>query len=475
MMGFNPVCRLRAGGIPLVLMVLSWFVCMRPAMAEDTLSFGKFGTVHLYKNSDHPRHVVLFVSGDGGWNLGVIDMARALAGTDSLVVGIDITRYLKQLAAGNDKCSYPAADFEMLSQYLQKKYNFANYVLPVLVGYSSGATLVYAVQVQGPPNTFRGAISLGFCPDLPLDRPMCPGRGDLQSGPGPKGKGVSFLPAKGMPAPWVAFQGQADQVCDPGVVDKFVSQTGNASVVRLPKVGHGFSVQKNWIPQFVETFTKLVVTPDDALHQVADDLADLPLIEAPVPHDNDTVAVVVTGDGGWASIDRDLAAALNARGMSVVGLDSLHYFWKRRAPKEMGRDMTRIINHYLTAWHKQKLLLIGYSRGADVLPFMVTRLPKDVVARVSLLALLGVEHTIDFEIRVSDWLPGSTAPTENQVASEVKRLADLKLICIYGEDDTDTICPELHMPGFKVVKMPGGHHFGGDYKKLAEIILSQMR
>jgi type IV secretory pathway VirJ component len=59
-------------------------------VAGETLSFGRFGSVALYRATDHPRHVVLFVSGDGGWNQGVVDMARALSSLDALVLGIDI-------------------------------------------------------------------------------------------------------------------------------------------------------------------------------------------------------------------------------------------------------------------------------------------------------------------------------------------------------------------------------------------------
>ncbi len=122
---------------------------------ESTDSFGPFGHLHIYKAVEQPKHVVLFISGDGGWNLGVIDMARSLAGPDSMVVGIDITHYIKQLNASSEKCDYPAAHFEALSQYLQKKYKFTQYTLPVLVGYSSGATLVYATLAQSPPQYLR--------------------------------------------------------------------------------------------------------------------------------------------------------------------------------------------------------------------------------------------------------------------------------------------------------------------------------
>src|SRR6476469_2439157 len=158
----------------------------RTARAESILSFGRFGPVAVYRRAPHPRHVVLFISGDGGWNLGVIDMAEALAALDTLVVGIDITHYLHSAEAARDPCTSAAVDFEALSQYVQKRLGMPDYVPPVLVGYSSGATLAYATLVQAPPSTFRGAISLGFCPDLPVRRPFCAGQG-LAFGPGPKG------------------------------------------------------------------------------------------------------------------------------------------------------------------------------------------------------------------------------------------------------------------------------------------------
>lgn len=219
--------------------------------SESTLDYGRFGKLTLYQTSAQPSHVVLFVSGDGGWNLGVIDMAQSLAGLDALVIGIDITHYLGELGRSSETCSYPAADFENLSKFVQMKLGFEHYRSPVLVGYSSGATLVYTTLVQAPKGTFRGAISLGFCPDLPLSKSFCKGNG-LTFETIPEGKGFNFLPAAELKSPWVALQGTSDQVCDAGAVKTFIKQVGNAEAVLLPKVGHGFSVQKTGCHSFAK-------------------------------------------------------------------------------------------------------------------------------------------------------------------------------------------------------------------------------
>ena len=228
------------------------------ARAEEAfLEYGRFGKVSLYQGSSPPSHVVLFVSGDGGWNLGVVDMARELATLNALVVGIDITHFLRELGKSDETCSNPAADFEMLSTFVQKKLKFPRSIVPVLVGYSSGATLVYATLAQAPPNTFCGAISLGFCPDLLLTKPLCKGHG-LEWKIGPKGKGYIFLPATNLQDSWIALQGTIDQVCDPAATEGYVKQVKGGEIVILPKVGHGFSVPKNWMPQFKKAFLRIV-------------------------------------------------------------------------------------------------------------------------------------------------------------------------------------------------------------------------
>src|SRR5580692_4598208 len=80
------------------------------------LRVAPFGTVMVYRPAQaEPASVALFVSGDGGWNLGVINMARALAGTGALVVGIDVRTFLTAMARSKAACQPLAVDFELLS------------------------------------------------------------------------------------------------------------------------------------------------------------------------------------------------------------------------------------------------------------------------------------------------------------------------------------------------------------------------
>ena len=454
---------------------------------EQALRFGRFGTVTLYGRDARPHHVVLFVSGDGGWNKGVVDMARELTGAGALVVGIDIVHYLKELEAAPDKCLYPAADFEALSQFVQKHLDLPRYLVPVLVGYSSGATLVYAVLVQAPPGTFLAALSLGFCPDFPTTKPFCKGSG-LAFEPRPKGKGVNFLPATALEAPWIALQGTLDQVCDPQGTESFVRRVPRGEIVMLPKVGHGFSAPRNWLPQFKEAFGRITsaeppfavpAPPARAAGGPPPPLTDvngLPLVEVPARGPlSDTMAVIVSGDGGWAGIDRQIGESLAERGIAVVGLNSLQYFWKKKTPETAAGDLERILRHYTAAWSKSSVLLIGYSRGAEVLPFMADRLPAELRSCVVLLALVGPTARVEFEFHVGDWLGGGSARDELPVKPEIEKLAGTRILCFYGKEERDTLCTDLAPSLATPFALEGAHHFGGDYGRIAETILREAR
>jgi pimeloyl-ACP methyl ester carboxylesterase len=99
--------------------------------------------------------------------------------------------------------------------------------------------------------------------------------------------------------------------------------------------------------------------------------------------------------------------------VSVVGIDSLRYFWRRKTPEETAHDLARVIRTYARRWHAKSIALIGYSFGADVLPFAYNRPPERVCARVTMLSLLGFAPAADFEIRVGGCLglpPSANAP-----------------------------------------------------------------
>jgi type IV secretory pathway VirJ component len=119
-------------------------------------------------------------------------------------------------------------------------------------------------------------------------------------------------------------------------------------------------------------------------------LRDLPLAELPAERPGALLAVIYSGDGGWRDIDKQIGEVLAAGGMPVVGVDSLRYFWRRRTPKEVARDLPAILHHFEELWGTRGAVLVGYSFGAGVLPFAVNRLAEAERARVVQVSLLGL-------------------------------------------------------------------------------------
>ena len=461
--------------------------------AQDSkFDYGRIGTTTIYQPKGAPTSVVLFLSGDGGWNLGVIDMAKALRDRGALVAGIDTTHFYKSFGADQGPCTYPAADFESYAHALEAKYHLSNYQYPILVGYSSGATLAYGLLNQAPAGTFAGALSLGFCPDFEMSKPLCEAnllRTRIRS---KAPKGFDFLAVKSTPAPWIVLQGDSDQVCDTAATVGFVNTIANSTLVRLPKVGHGFSVPKNWQPHYLIAFDTLVQhaqlaharrtapavarasTPNGAPSGNAARAPkpdDLPLIEVPTTSgQSDTIAVLFTGDGGWAGLDQELAAAMAARGVSVVGLSTLEYFWSAKTPAQTSADLDRVIHYYAQTWNKSKVIVVGYSMGADVATFAVNGLSSQSLARVQKAVLFAPGKTAEFAFHLSNWVSDSNAGIA--IAPAIMQ-SKVPITCVYAKEDTDSVCPILDSAQAHVFALPGGHHFGGEFAKLAELALAK--
>jgi type IV secretory pathway VirJ component len=214
---------------------------------------------------------------------------------------------------------------------------------------------------------------------------------------------------------------------------------------------------------------------DPGAHAADNAVAGLPLVEVPAAAPGHVLAVLVSGDGGWAPGDRGLSQALAKRGVAVVGLNAPRYFAHARTPDESARDLDRVLGYYRSAWGRDSFVVIGYSRGADVVPFMVTRLPDSLRHRVALVPLLGPSRWAGFQFHPIDLIENIHRASDLPVAPEIERLRRIPVLCIYGRRDATTICPRLDPALARPVVRDGGHGLGaGEGRALADTILSAL-
>jgi type IV secretory pathway VirJ component len=449
----------------LALLALVVLACAAGANAAAMLAHGRFTQVAVYRPAREVKQFVLLLSGQGGGKVNLAEAAQALANEGAMVAIVNTPELLGSLERDAASCTSPDGDLENLSRYVQAYYRLPTYITPILIGYAEGATFAYAMISQAPPDLFAGAVSLQFCRTLPLKRPLCPSA-TLESTPA--GEGIQLAPATRVQVPWIALQIEGSGACAAPLTPEFVAQVPHAQEIVIPAHGSAWTTTASWLPQFLSAYRKIAAQRVPEPPPPAS-LSDLPIIEEPARGNNDLFAVFLSGDGGWAGIDKNVAASLIARGISVAGVDSLRYFWEARTPQGLADDMDRILRYYAFHWKKKRALLIGYSQGADVLPFAINRLPAATRRRVALAALLGLDERADFEFHLSSWVLNGDSGLP--VRPEILKLAVPTALCIYGDDDADSLCPHLHDTRVKIVKLAGGHHFNGDYDAVAQAVV----
>jgi type IV secretory pathway VirJ component len=195
---------------------------------------------------------------------------------------------------------------------------------------------------------------------------------------------------------------------------------------------------------------------------------NLPLIEYPVR--GATAALIFfSGDGGWRDLDKQIGELLAQRGVAVIGVDCLRYFWRAKAPERIAADLDAIMRTYGKRWNVTRFALAGYSFGADVLPFAYNRLALQRRSEIAQVSLLGLEDTAIFEFKLEGWFRDVAG---QPVLPELRRMPPQILQCFFGEEEKDTLCRAPEMAAAELIRTSGSHHFDGDYAALARIILA---
>jgi type IV secretory pathway VirJ component len=212
---------------------------------------------------------------------------------------------------------------------------------------------------------------------------------------------------------------------------------------------------------------------------------------APPAGKGDVMAVIVSGDGGWADLDRRLGIALIDRGVPVLGINSFKYYWREHDPRQTARELDALMTKHLDAWGKRRIWLIGFSFGADVLPTITDQLSAGNRARITQMVLLSPSRDVTFEIelqgymieqgwfkeRLKDALQWVNPIDHHDPLPPLLALhGQPPVACYYGLDDAaDSLCDQPGLPTWVAVHAKrGGHHFDEGYGPLAQQMLDEL-
>ena len=146
------------------------------------------------------------------------------------------------------------------------------------------------------------------------------------------------------------------------------------------------------------------------------------------------------------------------------------YFANGHSADEVACDIDSLIEHYAAAWRKDRVVLVGYSRGADAIPFIVKRLPPELQSKVILGAMLAPAQQAEFLYRPFWHLSQIPAQYKHPTAPELAKGSSVKLLCIHGTKEKGSLCPQLPAEIATNIAIEGGHHFDYDFKALGERI-----
>jgi len=182
----------------------------------------------------------------------------------------------------------------------------------------------------------------------------------------------------------------------------------------------------------------------------------------------------ISGDGGFNDFSNDLCTAIHNTGYSVTSLNAKSYFWDKKTPEETTTDLVNYLNKQFKGRRNHQLILIGYSFGADVMPFIVNRLPDSLRKNIVSVQLLSPSTSTDFEIHWLELL-GASKKRNMDVVAEINKLGAQKTITVFGSNEDDFPVKQVTLKNYTNETLPGGHHFGSDTGELTKVLMKYFK
>ncbi|MEI8027231.1 MAG: AcvB/VirJ family lysyl-phosphatidylglycerol hydrolase [Pseudomonadota bacterium] len=439
----------------------------------------EFGGVAAFHSAASSTNALFFSSRDGDGKDTAVPRAETLKKLYNIVVSVDFSPLLKMVNLSEKKTHFFSLVMGVLSHWVPKILPLMTLNLKLILCYSSGTTLAYASLVRVADLKHVETTSLGMCLVRETKEELCQGKA-REPALVPNGRRFPSASDSCFKLDGVILKGERDLDCEFDEVRAFIRKIGHGKDIGLDPFALGFSMQKKGEPRIPLAFLKRGSLFKKKKNQMAEEsqdsgLKDLPLIEVPYTKGDGLLrpfAFLVSGDGGWTSMNQDLASALAENGVSVIGLDSLRYFWKARSPNEFSEDLAKILTYYQTLWQREQFLLLGYSFGADVLPAAAARLPPALSRATRAISLISPSEFASFEIKALEWLD-LIVNRFHPVKNELVHVDESKLVCFFGNKDLTALCPLLKQPA-RIIKFDEGHRMNDHAKDIAEIIIQQM-
>jgi type IV secretory pathway VirJ component len=194
---------------------------------------------------------------------------------------------------------------------------------------------------------------------------------------------------------------------------------------------------------------------------------NVPLIESKSNGHSSYYVILFTGNGGWRPLVQYITRYLNSNNISVLAINTRNYLWSGKEPAQIACDLENLIERYNIKWEQKEVVLIGYSMGAEVLPFAVNCMKDEYLAGLHDMILIGPWQMATFDVRLMDYF--IEVNRGKDIYQETLKMK-LKTVYIICDDNKFSLC---HNDLDGVIShdfLGGGHHFGKEYFTLSKLI-----
>ena len=179
----------------------------------------------------------------------------------------------------------------------------------------------------------------------------------------------------------------------------------------------------------------------------------------------------ISGDAGFNTFSKTFAKELHTYGYDVFALNTKKYFWQPKTPLKTAVDIETFLKEILRSRSNKQVILIGYSYGADVAPFVYNRLDADFKKNISRLIIIGPSQVNDFEIHVEEYITGKKEYGYSVIA-EINKLKNVPFTLVVSDYEQKHFPRnQITLSEYEYLHLKGNHHFSGNTKMLADSIV----
>ncbi len=179
----------------------------------------------------------------------------------------------------------------------------------------------------------------------------------------------------------------------------------------------------------------------------------------------------ISGDAGFNTFSKELGKDLHTFGYDVFALDTKKYFWNQKTPEQASLDIENCINKQLQGRKNQKVIIVGYSFGADVTPFIYNRFNKDLKSKIQKVFVIGPSKSNDFKIHLEEYF-GEEVKGSLPVIPEINKMQNVSLMLVLSDFEFANFpYKDIRLgANYQMEHLAGDHHYGGNTQMLADFI-----